>query len=225
MSLRDELISVEETAHVLDVSVQHVRRLADRGDLTKVARGLIDHASLDRYIHEQRHGRTRAWAEHTAWGAIALLSGCDAPWLGATQASRVRRSLRELDQPGELVVRVRNRARVHIFNAHMSAFPLLRETIATASLETIGIVDAAASDRVDGYLDTVELENVVRQLALAPVSAGNVTLRSTGFDFDAVSALVTDNPVVAALDAATGSDPRTRGVGERVLADALRTYQ
>jgi len=54
--------------------------------------------------------------------------------------------------------------------------------------------------------------------------SGVVTLRVTGFDFDRVRGLV-DTSVVAALDAATGSDPRLRGVGRRVLADLLEAYR
>src|SRR5699024_2569670 len=134
MALRDELISVEETAHVLHVSVQHVRRLIDRGELTGVARGQIDRATLDRYLNEQRRGRTRSWAEHTAWGAIAILSGDDAPWLGPTQASRVRRTLRGLTESGELIVRTRDRARAHHVNAHNSALPLLRKRVIKADV-------------------------------------------------------------------------------------------
>ena len=49
------------------------------GDLTRVARGLLDRGPPDRYLAESHGGRTRVWAEHTAWGAIALLSGRPQP--------------------------------------------------------------------------------------------------------------------------------------------------
>lgn len=225
MATRDDLVSVEEASRLLHVSVQHVRRLADSGELSKVARGLIDRKSLDRYQFEHRQSRTRAWAEHTAWGAIALLSGHDANWLGATQASRVRRTLREMAEPAELLVRTRDRARVHTYTAHASALPLLREKLAVTGLATLGIVDSADDTSLDGYLADTDLDSTVRALGLRADAGGNVTIRATGFDFGVVSELVTNGRIVAALDAATSLDPRIRGVGERALTDALDTYR
>lgn len=225
MTSNQDFVSAEEAAHALGVTVRHVRRLADAGELTKVARGLIDRGSLDRYLSEQRSGRTRSWAEHTAWGAVALLSGHDASWLGDTQAWRVRHTLRELTEPAEFLVRTRGRARVQAFSAHTAALPLLREQLAVADLAKLGIVDAADDARVDGYLATEDLDSTVQALGLGAATAGNVTLRTTGFDIEVVAELVSTSPVVAALDAATSVDPRIRGVGERALAEALGAYQ
>ncbi|MDF1706394.1 MAG: hypothetical protein P1U38_16640 [Aeromicrobium sp.] len=74
------------------MSTRHARRLADTGAFSRIARGLIDQGSVDRYLQSKRMGRTRAWAEHTAWGAVAMLAGHDADWLGATQASAFDRA-------------------------------------------------------------------------------------------------------------------------------------
>ena len=67
MSSSGEFVSTEEAARVLGVTVQQVRRIVDSGELIRIARGLIDRASLDRYLAEHHGGRTRVWAEHTAW--------------------------------------------------------------------------------------------------------------------------------------------------------------
>ena len=72
-----DFLTIEETASTLSVSTRHARRLADSGAITRVARGLVDRHSVDRYLQSQRQGRTRAWAEHTAWGTVAILSGQD----------------------------------------------------------------------------------------------------------------------------------------------------
>jgi hypothetical protein len=205
--------------------VQHVRRLADAGQLTKVARGLIDRQSLDRYQLEHRRTRTRAWAEHTAWGAIAPLSGYHADWLGPTQAWRVRHTLQELDDPAEFIVRTRERARVHTYSAHSAALPRLRKKLVVADLAKLGIVGASGESRIDGYLVAEDLDSTVRSLGLLIDAGGNVTLRATGFHFEIVRALVTSSSVVAALDAATSIDPRIRGVGERALTEALGALQ
>ena len=223
MVSRDELISIEEASRLLDISVQHVRRLADSGALTKVARGVIDRNSLDQHLSSQRRGRTRAWAEQTAWGAIALLAGSDADWLGASQTSRVRRTLRELNEPSDLLVRLRDRATTRTYTAHRAALPRLREIIAVSDLVPLGIVDGDRSS-VDGYIAAGALEATVRDLALQQTATGNVTLRATTFNFVRVQNLIAESTVVAALDAATSVDPRIRGVGERSLANALKAY-
>lgn len=206
---------------MLGVSVQHVGRLSRSGAITQVARGVLDRSSVDRYLSSRRQGRTRAWAEHTAWGAIALLSGLEADWLGATQASRLRRTLRDLTEPAELLVRLRDRATVHAYSAHRAALPRLRELLTVPNVGQLGIVDMDHS-KLDGYIAATSLEATVRSLALQKVATGNVTLRVTGFDIEQVRALVNASTVVAALDAATSVDPRLRGVGEQALAATLK---
>lgn len=218
-----EFLTIEETANTLGVSTRHARRLADSGAVSRVARGLIDRASVDRYLHSQHLGRTRAWAEHTAWGAVALLAGQDARWLGATQASRLRRHLREITEVDDLLARMRDRAQVRAFDGHRAALPHLRELAVAANTRTLGITDAV-DERVDGYIAASDLDDIVRTLRLRENASGAVTLRVTGFDFDLVRDLA-DTSVVAALDAATSTDPRLRGVGHRALAELLERYQ
>ncbi len=218
-----EFLTIEETANALGVSARHARRLADTGAIDRVARGLVDRGSVDRYLQSQRMGRTRAWAEHTAWGAVAMLAGQDADWLGATQASRLRQSLRELTEVDDLLTRTRDRAQVRTFEAHRAALPRLREVVALSNTRALGLTDAVDAT-IDGYLAASDLDRISRDLSLRADPTGPVTLRVTGFDFEQVRALV-DTSVVAALDAATSTDPRLRGVGRRVLADSLEAYR
>lgn len=222
MASGTEFLSIEEAARTLGVSVRHAQRLADAGAIAKVARGLVDHDSVDQYLRSQRLGRTRAWSEHTAWGAIALLAGRDADWLGGTQRSRLRGALREIADADELASRMRDRAQIRRFVAHRAALPRLRDRLVTADLTRLGLV-AVNDGNVDGYLASDDLVNVVDNLELREDAAGDVVLRVTGFDFNQVAGLVTTS-VVAALDAATSTDPRMRGVGQRALADLLRTF-
>jgi len=216
-------LTLAETANALGVSTRHARRLAHAGALTKVARGLVARDSVDRYLASQRQGRTRSWAEHTAWGAIALLGGQDAEWLGATQTSRLRGVLCELSDPAELLTRTRDRAGVQPFTAHRAALPRLRDVVIPANLAQLGIVDAGG-DRVDGYIAADILDTTVRSLGLQADGGGNVLLRVTAFDFDRVAELA-GTRVVAALDAATSLDPRMRGVGQRSLTELLEAYR
>ncbi|MDE9366462.1 helix-turn-helix domain-containing protein [Luteipulveratus sp. YIM 133132] len=218
-----EFLTIEEAAKTLGVSTRHARRLADSGALGRVARGLIDRSTVDRYLQSQRQGRTRTWAEHTAWAAVAMLAGQDADWLGATQSSRLRRTLRELTEVQDLLTRMRDRARLHTFDAHRAAIPRLRSIVATSSTRSLGIAHTIG-DGIDGYIDAGEVDAVVRTLGLRASMNGAVTLRVTEFDVDRVRELV-GSPVVAALDAATSTDPRMRGAGRRVLADVLDAYR
>ncbi|QIS15811.1 type IV toxin-antitoxin system AbiEi family antitoxin domain-containing protein [Nocardia arthritidis] len=218
-----DFVSLEAAATTLGVSVRQVRRLADAGSLTRVARGLLERDSMDRYLMSQRRGRTRAWAEYTAWGAIALLSGEEAGWLGPTQTSRVRRTLRELTDPTELVARVRDRARIRLFTAHRAALTRLGTTILQPNLGALGIVDIE-DGHLDGYIATQELDNTIRTFGLRENASSNVTLRVTSFDIDQVDTLISAG-VVAALDSATSLDPRIRGVGQRALSEILENYR
>lgn len=103
-------ISTNEAGALLGVTVQQVRRLADASAITRIAQGLIDRQSVERYLASGRGGRTRVWGEATAWGAISLLSGQPAKWLTSAQTSRVRSTLRTIQDPRELAARLRGRA-------------------------------------------------------------------------------------------------------------------
>ena len=79
-------------------------------------------------------------------------------------------------------------------------------------------------DSVDGYLAESDLDATVRTLGLRAEAGGAVVLRTTGFDFARVRDLV-GTTTVAALDAATSTNPRLRGVGRRALGDLLQAYR
>ena len=99
----------------------------------------------------------------------------------------------------------------------------LREVVALTNTRALGLTDAVDSN-IDGYLAVSDLDKIARDLSLRADPTGTVTLRVTGFDFERVRALV-DTSVVAALDAATSTDPRLRGVGRRALAESLEAYR
>jgi excisionase family DNA binding protein len=226
MALGREFVSTEEAARVLGVTVQHVRRLADSGELTRIARGLIDRSSLDRFLTERQGGRTRVWAEHTAWGAIALLSGDTPSWLGPVQASRLRNALREITDPADLVVRTRGRAKAHTFTGHPAAVNRLTEMMAVTDQTVLGLaIGPIEPGTAEGYLAADALDATVRFLGLHKDPDGNVLVRATGFDFDVVTDLASRSATVAALDAATSPDPRVRGVGERAITEILDRYR
>lgn len=239
--LRD-FYTTEEVARRLGITVRRVQQMLDDGDLTRLARGLVDAASLDRYAATGAGGRTRVWAEHTAWGAIALLSGVSPSWLGPAQASRLRTALRATTDTADLVARVRDRAVVRTYTGHPVARKRLHHDIVSTDVAGLGLVDAnraganfsgtgtldagAPPDSVDGYLAADTLDSTVQVFGLIEDPSGPITLRVTRFDISIVQDLAASKTAaLAALDAATSLDPRERGVGGRVLAATLAEYR
>ena len=229
MTLPDDMLTTQQTAALLDVSVQRVNRLLEAGVVTRVARGLVDRASVDRYVAERAGGRKRVWAEHTAWGAIALLSGhTSVPWLGQVQVSRLRKSLIDLaveatEPVGELVIRLRDRAKATTYSGHRSVNDRIRGDLVIASRTGLGLDDQDTA--VGGYVSRVAVPAMVDMYRLRQDPSGLITLRATTFDLQTVEALVTGDRVVAALDAATSVDPRERGVGEQALTATLEEFR
>jgi hypothetical protein len=223
MSGSGDFYTTEEVARLIGVGQRRVQQMLDNGDLARVARGLVGAISVDRYLAAHPNSRTRTWAEYTAWAAIALLSGTHVDWLGATQTSRLRATLREITDPADLVARTRDRAVVHTYTGHPSAIGRLIHDMATTDHAGLGLTPNAA-ERVDGYIDAATLDSTVSFLGLREDPKGAITVRATTFNFNIVSELA-DEIVLAALDAATSLDPRERGAGERTLAAVLETQR
>lgn len=118
--LVENAMSVGEAAQFLGVTEKQVQHLGRRGDVTYVARGLLDATSV-RLLAAVRQGRhTRGWSGRTAWAALSLLSEVDALWLGQGQVSRLQSRLRVID-PAGVVAATRNRAVVVRFTGHQAA--------------------------------------------------------------------------------------------------------
>ncbi|KQT92060.1 hypothetical protein ASG49_08780 [Marmoricola sp. Leaf446] len=214
-----DIITTKEVAHLLGVTTKTVFRLIESGDLTRAARGLVDRASVERYLANRQGGRTRVWSEHTAWGALALLSGLTADWLGSVQTSRLRSTLRSIDTE-DLIVRLRDRATVHTYTGHRSVITRLSADDRLVVVDTTVLGQVADTTQVNAYLDPAHLATIVGSLGLKQAADGRMTLRVTTFDIDRVRRIANHGTALASVDAATSLDPRTRGLGERTLADS-----
>jgi hypothetical protein len=215
------LMTTQQAADRIGVSVRHVQRLVAGGDLMSIGPDRVDAESVAQWLAQRQGSRLRAWEEPTAWAAVALLEGRPAPWLGQSQRSRLRSILVEVTGV-ELAARARNRATVHRFSAHPRALDrLARVVIASGATEGIGGLTAAA-DRVDGYVDDAALRRLVSQYRLETDPAGVVTLRATGMPADVVTELADGrHHVLAALDLAGSTDARERSAGHRLLERAV----
>lgn len=211
-------IDYREAARRLDLSERQVERLVRAGELVKVHRGLVDERSLA--LHQARIRRPgRGWDEATAWAAIAILTGQRADWLGQTQRSRLRSTLKKLSAQ-DVVARARNRAHVHRLGGLDSAIRRAAGEIVDAHAHDADL-GLAGSGRVDGYVATMDLSGLLQRLRLHEDLDGRLTLRATAFDIDIVRSLAGGGHVVAALDLAESTDPRERRAGLDALDAAL----
>lgn len=123
----------------------------------------------------------------------------------------------------DLVARCRDRADVRVYRGHSSVLGRMQGEIITPNAAMIGLADSASV--IDGYLSTGRRATLARRYALQDDSSGTITLRATDFDLDIVTRLAHTTPVLTALDAATSLDPRSRDVGEQVLAEVLARFR
>src|SRR5690348_3954863 len=137
------LLTTDQAAERIGVSVRHVQRLIAGGDLLAIGPDRVDADSVAWGIAGRQGSRVRAREEPTAWGAIALLEGLRAPWLGQAQRSRLRSVLLTTTST-DVAARTRNRAEVHRFHAHPRALShLTRDVVSSGVTRGVGGLSAA----------------------------------------------------------------------------------
>lgn len=217
------VMAVSDAARRLGVSTRQVQHLVAQGELRQVARGLVDASSVERHLAVRAGSHVRGWSEPTAWGAVALLSGVDAGWMGGSQRWRLARQLRGMTSSA-LVVRARVRAKVTRHRAHASAGPrLVRELVTSSDLS--GVLGLAPSRSIDGYLAASGVDAVVHRHGLIVDDLGWVTLRATSMDLVVVGELVRAGVFLTALDFAGSLDVRERRAGLERVDEALERFR
>ena len=223
MAIHGDFLTTQEVSDLLGVEGRQVRGLAETGSITRIARGIFDRTSVERYRAERGSGRTRTWAERTAWGAIAMLSGAAPLDLGDVQTYRLRAALREITDPTDLAIQLRDRATVTTWAGHRSVLERVREELVVPGRQRLGLVEDDAI--VDGYIHADRIAEVVRRYRLSEDTTGSITLRYTNMDIEFIQYLAAFNRTLAAVDAATSLDPRERGVGEKALVGRLELFR
>ncbi len=223
MAIRGDFLTTQEVSDLLGVEARQVRALGEAGSITRVARGIFDRTSVERYRAERGSHRTRTWAEHTAWGAIAMLSGMP-PWgLGDVQRYRLRATLGDITDPADLTIRLRDRAIVATCSGHRSVIERVREELVVPGRQRLGLVED--ENIVDGYVHKDHIADLVRRYRLVEDPSGPITLRYTGIDIGFVKRLAWFSRTLAAVDAATSLDPRERSAGEQTLVSRLELFR
>lgn len=219
-----DMLTLSEAALRLGVSERRAQQLAENGQIIRVARGLFDRASVERHRAERGKGLTRTWAEHTAWGAIAMLSSLSPMGLGDVQRHRLRSTLLQITDPAELAIRLRDRATVTTWSGHRSVTDRIRQELVAPDRKQIGLVED--NTVVDGYIHTDNVHDLVHRHRLSQDTAGSITLRVTNsVAVDLFKHMPAFSRTLAAVDAATSLDPRERGVGEQVLVGRLKMFR
>jgi len=218
----DEL-TTREAADLLQVSRKEVQRLARSGALaTSASFGravAVDAVSARRRLN-RRPGRGRPWDPATAWGAIDLLQGGNASWMGTSQRSRLRARLARTDAE-RFAEMVRNRAVTYRYRASESFLDGVAASLVLSGVSNLSVADfglAAGGSTVEGYTDRRGHQACVREFLLVADQVGNVILRETPFVEIAAAGT---GVAVTAVDLAESLEVRERSAGLGVLQQLL----
>lgn len=221
-------MTAADAAEHLQVSQRQVRRLASKHVLktTRVVGRtlLLDAASVHRLAERVRHNG-RPWSPATAWAALALLSGQDAPWMDSAALSRLRHRLRG-SRATEVAWLARGRAHVH----QMQGWGRDKEGLIPTGVSALreprvaSLFDLSPAERgVDGYVAARHFDDVVTNLGLFDDIEGDVTVRVVPDD----AGYALDRPLIAAVavDLSESLDTREAAAGERVLDGLLDAFR
>lgn len=220
-------MTAADAAEHLQVSQRQVRRLAAKGVLATsrvVGRTLLlDAASVHRLAARMRHNG-RPWTAATAWAALALLSGQNAPWMDAATKSRLRHRLRGA-RATEVAWLARGRARVHQMQGWGRVDGLVPTGVtALREPQVAALFDLSPAERgADGYVAACHFEKVVATLGLFDDIDGDVTVRVVPDD----AGYAVDRQLIAAIavDLSESLDTREAAAGERVLDELLEKFR
>jgi excisionase family DNA binding protein len=216
-------LTVAQAASRLGVTASRVRQLISQHGLSTDRMGgsyLVRLEDVERRAARAPGGGRRLTTPHV-WGILQLAVGQTAPWLDRTARYRLRVLLRERGLSA-LRHRLVSRGSPTAYRAHPSQLEGLRTedelmlSGPTAAAELrLGLL---AGDAVDGYVDARDVEALVRRHHLRRSRDPNVTLRVVPTFTDAWP-LGRHAPLSAiALDLLDDPDPRTRQLGEDLLA-------
>ncbi|MFD9221500.1 helix-turn-helix domain-containing protein [Streptomyces sp. NPDC060064] len=214
--------SVSEAAASLGVSRQRVLALIHDGDLPARligGRWVVLSADVDEWGQDRPAGRPMAG--RVAWGLLDLLDDGRAPWLKASERSRLRARLRARPSIAQVGHWVRRRNEVLWLRGHPAALPRLLAfegaVPAGASAPGQDIVDPG---QVEVYLRQDAAARAMRKLALrqVPRREANAVVKvpQEVWPFD-------DGPgrAAVALDLWDASDERSRRTARRLYSSVL----
>lgn len=221
-------MTVSEASKRLGVTTRAVRFLLQTGRLIGTGTAgrsiLIDAASVERLAASgTRQGR--AWRPHTAWAALALLSGHDAPWLEVSPKARLKKSLRIMTA-NDVYILSRDKAVTTRYRAVPEAVTMVDEYLIPSGGAAMRDEETAArfgltggGGYAEGYLIKGDASPLVASFGLVEDPQGNVTIH----EVESEEAFTDDRAPVAAIavDLMDSLTTRERSAGIRVLEQLL----
>lgn len=221
-------MTVKDAGEKLGVSHRAVQQFVRSGRLTRtgtVGRTiLIDPASVERLAAAGTR-RGRGWKPRTAWAALAVLSGQDAPWLEASPKSRLKKSLRTMTA-NDIYILARDKAVTTRYRAVPDAVTMVDEYLIPSGGAAMRDEDTAArfgltgnGGYAEGYVLKGDASPLMTSFGLVEDPQGNVTIHEVESE-----EVFTDNraPIaVIAVDLMNSLTTRERSSGTRVLEELL----
>lgn len=221
-------MTVAEAAARLDRSTMSIHRLLGSGQLTATGRAgkalLIDRSSVERLAAAGTR-RGRAWTAKTAWAALALLSGQNPTWISASEKSRLKSRLRELDADAVAVL-ARNKDKTLRYRATPDGLAALTGHLiasgATAmrdesTARTFGM--AGGGGIAEGYVMAGDAAALADAFGLVEDPDGNAIIHEVDLAEPFAEGRV---PVAAiAVDLMSSLATRERSAGQRVINGLL----
>ncbi|MCF3137702.1 MULTISPECIES: helix-turn-helix domain-containing protein [unclassified Paenarthrobacter] len=221
-------ITVAEVGDRLGITRASVHDLIDSGRLTASGRAgrvlLIDRSSVERLTHAGTR-RGRAWAAKTAWAALAMLSGQNPTWISASEKSRLKSRLRELDADAVRVL-ARKKDKTHRYRATPDGLAALNDYLIPSGAsatreesiaETFGM--AGGSGTAEGYVMIGDVAALADAFGLVEDPDGNAIIREVELHEPFADGRA---PMAAiAVDLMDSLATRERSAGQRVINELL----
>lgn len=219
------VISTDAAASRLGLSRRQVTNLVRAGEIAAIAPNAVTATSVARYaVNRTRGGSRRAWAERTAWQALAILSGVDVHLIGQTQRSRLKASMRTMSAQS-LVLATRHRARTVRCVGHRTTAPQVSNELVDMSKGETALGLTLIQGRVDGYTSTTKACEIISRfhLRIDPTADDAALLRVVDqIDLRVVHDLADASQILAAVGLAESLDVRERSTGLRRIEQELK---
>lgn len=219
-------VSVQDAAKRLSVSPQRVRALAAAGRIParKLGRAWAIDVDLVSRGHVGGRARGRPLSARSSWAILDMLAGKEPAGLSRSERIRARARLAAIagSAPGDLSAR----ADVARFVVHRGLSGRLahdsRLVLGGASAASDYRADLVALEEVEGYVRAEDLQQLVSDYALMPLSAGasaNVLLRVPVpvWPFEEGERIA--SRAVVGVDLIDAGDERSVRAGRKLLAD------
>ncbi|WP_427019370.1 helix-turn-helix domain-containing protein (plasmid) [Pseudarthrobacter sp. P1] len=223
-----ETMTTLQASERLGITQVSVRQLVHNGQLSTAGTAgrtiLLDRASVERLAAAGTR-RGRAWTAKTAWAALGLLSGQNPTWITASEKSRLKSRLRELDADAVCIL-ARNKDKTTRFRATQDGLTALTDHLIAsgasamrdqATAETFGM--SGGSGIAEGYVMAGDARALADAFGMVEDADGNAIIH----EVDLTDPFAEGRAPIAAIavDLMASLATRERSAGRRVINELL----